>query len=597
MARVQQKPRKTTRVPLVSGAYQARSIISSAQRCVNLYPESNAGDPQAPVPVTHYPTPGTVLFATTPDANKSRCTYRSTAGLGYCVIGPNVYLLLSNGVLNLIGSITDRQTQVSMADNGQVIILVDGQDGWVIDMTNSQFAPIVDPSFYGADYVVYLDTFFVFNRPLTNQFYISLSLVDFGMISGTALGAGVITNPGGGYGDGFYPDHNLTGGTGTGATADITVAGGIVTSVIIVEGGKNYTIGDVLAAEGFGGTFTFTMTAFELSFDPLDIAAKSGSADNIVGIATVHKELWLIGSLTTEVWIGTGAADFYFQLVQGAYIDHGCAARYSISNQDVAVFWLMQDRQGDAIIVKGSGYQISEISTPAIVAALKTYVTIEDAIGYSFQQQDHAFYVITFPIANKTWAYELVTGQWHELAWLDSNGVLNRHRGNCAMFVYGKNIIGDWENGNIYSLEPDVLTDNETPIVRIRTFPHMIDDGKRVNYNQFIVDLQVGTTEISALPNGIQGDFNNDFNYDFNYFFFAAADLNAPALSLKFSDDRGATYGNAIMQPIGYEGEYLKQISYWRLGEARDRVFEISWSSPVITALNGAFVETQSAKT
>lgn len=50
------------RVPLTGGAYQARSIIAGAQREVNLYPEHNTSADQAPVQVTHYPTPGLKLL-------------------------------------------------------------------------------------------------------------------------------------------------------------------------------------------------------------------------------------------------------------------------------------------------------------------------------------------------------------------------------------------------------------------------------------------------------------------------------------------------------------------------------------------------------
>lgn len=46
------------RVPLLGGAYQAKSIIANAQRCVNLYPEVNPN--QGSSPTTHYPTPGLV---------------------------------------------------------------------------------------------------------------------------------------------------------------------------------------------------------------------------------------------------------------------------------------------------------------------------------------------------------------------------------------------------------------------------------------------------------------------------------------------------------------------------------------------------------
>jgi hypothetical protein len=566
------------RIPLLAGAYQARSVIASAQRCVNLYPELNTDDPQAPVPVTHYPTPGLVLKAQTSNNAPIRGLYRSSKGTAYVVSGPNVYFLASDYSFVLVGNIPPSPSQIYFADNGLTVVLVDGVSGWAIDMASNIFGQIIDPSFYGAAFVVYLDTFFVFNRPNTNQFYISLSQVTQAMLVGSALADGTITNGGTGYVPGTYNDVPLTGGTGSGGTADITVNGsGVVSNVSVNQQGENYTIGDVLSASntnlgGSGSGFKWTFTIFALAFDPLDIAAKSGQSDCIAGIYTTHRDLILVGVLTTEYWTGTGAADFFFQQQQGAFIDHGCVAPYSISNQDILGFWLMQDKQGDAIVVSSSNYTVDEISTPAIVAEFKTYTNITDAIGYCFQQQDHAFYVLTFPSANKTWAYELKTKQWHELAWTDADGDLNRFRANCAIFAFGKNLIGDWENGKLYSLESDIFTDDGNPVVRIRTFPHLINDGKRVVYTQFIVDMSVGGTDPSDLN-------------------------NSPLLSLRWSDDRGRTYGNSVIQSIGAGGDYLKQISYWRLGMARDRVFEISWSSPVKTALNGAFVEMQSAAT
>lgn len=76
---------------------------------------------------------------------------------------------------------------------------------------------------------------------------------------------GTIT-PGSGYADGVYPNVPLTGGSGAGATADITVAGGVVTVVTLVEPGAAYEVGDVLSADdadlgGLGGAgFDITVT-------------------------------------------------------------------------------------------------------------------------------------------------------------------------------------------------------------------------------------------------------------------------------------------------------------------------------------------------
>src|SRR5206468_865949 len=97
----------------------------------------------------------------------------------------------------------------------------------------------------------------------------------------------------------------------------------------------------------------------------------------------------------------------------------------------------------------------------------------------------HAFYVITFPTADKSWGFELATKQWHELVWTDQNGNPHRHRANCCTYAYGQNIVGDWQTGELHALDPTQFTDNGRPIVRIRTFPHLINDGLRVTYNSF----------------------------------------------------------------------------------------------------------------
>lgn len=49
-----------------------------------------------------------------------------------------------------------------------------------------------------------------------------------------------------GYTDGTYKNVALSGGTGTGAKADVTVSTGGVTAVTLVDGGEGYTIGDTL---------------------------------------------------------------------------------------------------------------------------------------------------------------------------------------------------------------------------------------------------------------------------------------------------------------------------------------------------------------
>lgn len=70
---------------------------------------------------------------------------------------------------------------------------------------------------------------------------------------------------GSGYTNGLYLNTSLTGGSGSGATADIRVSGGVVVSVDLKNGGQFYTAGDSLSASttvlGSGSNFSISVSA------------------------------------------------------------------------------------------------------------------------------------------------------------------------------------------------------------------------------------------------------------------------------------------------------------------------------------------------
>jgi len=473
------------RVPLTTGAYETRSVIAEAQRSVNLYAEQNPQD--APCPFTYYPTPGLTLVSTPPVTGESRGIYTASNGNRYEVVGQSVYLVSGSNVYTQLGVLSSLTGPVSMVDNGTDVFIVDGTPaGFTVNLSSNVMTLCTDPAFYGADKVDLVDGYFLFNRPGTSQFYISL----------------------------------------------------------------------------FNG----------ITFDPLDIASKSTYSDNLVTLAVMHREVWLFGELTTEVWYNTGATDFTFGRMPGVFIEHGCAAKHSVAKIDLALFWLGKDLQGQAIVFAGRNYMAERISTHCIEQAFAAYSRIDDAVGFSYQQGGHAFYVLTFPTANATWCFDVVTGQWHQRAYLESDGTLSRHRMNCHSFNNGRNLVGDWQTGAVYMLDPNAYTDNGATIECIRAFPHILGaDGNRVLFRQFIADMEVG----NGLPD----------------------DSAAPEIRLRWSDDRGRSWGNYIQGSLGKVGEYLTSVQYQRLGYARDRVFELSWSAPVRTALNGAWVDVSRART
>ncbi len=465
------------RVPLILGAYTTRSLIASAQRCCNLYPEKNP--PDAVSPYTMYLTPGLTALGTAPQVAPVRGLYRATNNQLFASIGNGIYYVNASWTKTLLGSIAAGTTPVKMGDNGTTMVVVDGTSaGYTVDLTTHAFAAISDPSFYGSNFVEFVDTFLVFNKPATNIFYTS--------------------------------DSNA------------------------------------------------------VTFDPLFFAAKTGYSDLLAGLSIQQRQIWLIGQLTSEIFFNAGGADFPFQIMPGPFIEHGTIAPYSIAKQGGSVFWLSQDLEGTYIVVQTTGYEAREISTDAIEYELSTYSTVSDAIGFCYQQQGHPFYWLKFPTAGKDWVYDLTTQLWHERFWLNGDGDEESHRANCAAFAYGVNVVGDRENGLLYQLDPTAYTDNGDVIKRVRGFPHMMNDGKRVFYTSFIADMQAG------------GSVSGDATVD-----------------LRWSDTRGLSYGNPVSQSFGTPGAYLVQPQWNRLGMARDRVFELSWTANAATALNGAFVEVQ----
>jgi hypothetical protein len=306
------------------------------------------------------------------------------------------------------------------------------------------------------------------------------------------------------------------------------------------------------------------------SINPLDFASAEGSPDGLVAVNINHREAWLFGTDSVEVWYDAGLADFPLTQIQGAFNEIGCVAAFSIAKLDNALFWLGTDARGQGIVYRANGYTGVRVSTHAIEYAIAQYGNISDAVAYTYQQEGHAFYVLTFPSGNATWVYDVSTQSWHERAgWDTPTGQFTRHRSNCQCNFGGNTVVGDYQNGNIYTLDLGVYADNgdiQKWLRSWRALPTGTNNLKRSSQHTLQLDCESGT----GLNTGQGSD---------------------PEIMLRWSDDGGHTWSNEHLSKMGKIGQYYRRVFWRKLGmtlKLRDRVYEVSQTDPVKAVIMGA---------
>jgi hypothetical protein len=335
------------------------------------------------------------------------------------------------------------------------------------------------------------------------------------------------------------------------------------------------------------------------SIDPLDFASAEGSPDGLVSLIIDHREAWLFGTNSVEVWYNSGEADFPLSRIQGAYNEIGCIAPYSVAKMDNSVFWLGADARGQGIVYRANGYQGQRISTHAVEYAIQQYADLSDAVGYTYQQDGHTFYVLNFTDADTTWVYDAATGAWHERAGF-FNGDFTRHRGNNHARFNGNPHVGDYQTGKIYIFSLDVYADDGAVQKWLRSWralPTGANTLKRTTHHSLQIDCETGV--------GLPGYGLEDYNYlgtesnivletesgDDLILEYTVTVGAVPQLILRFSDDGGHMWSETRQTSMGRIGRTGTRAIFRRLGmttRLRDRVYEISGTDPVKIAINGA---------
>jgi len=317
--------------------------------------------------------------------------------------------------------------------------------------------------------------------------------------------------------------------------------------------------GYFIVLEGGSGRFWLSALDDGSSWNALDFATAEGSPDNLVGIKVNHRQLWLFGDKTTEIWYNSGDKDFPFRRIQGSFFEEGTLSGRSIAKSNTSVVWLSNSERGEAAIYIASTTRPERISTLGMELEFDTYQKLSNANGYMFYEDTHLFYVLTFPTDEKTWVYDLTTGMWHERS---TNN--RRWIGQYGAVISGGLYAADALSGRILKIDSAYNDDYGVDIRRVRAGRHIHKNRDRLECDSLEIEFEHG---------------------------LGTVDITNPQVMLRVSHDGGYTWSNENTKGAGVMGDYRSRAKFNRLGTARDFVFEVSVSDHVPWVMVGAYAE------
>lgn len=303
------------------------------------------------------------------------------------------------------------------------------------------------------------------------------------------------------------------------------------------------------------------------SWDALDFFARSNTSDNIVGVTVTRDRVVALGSKTTTQFYNSGDADTPFVPYPGTTIQTGLASPALLGVYNDQLIFVAESQKGQRRVVRMVDTQVQDISTPPINRFLAACSTLADAELLIYEQEGHPFIAITAPSSTEaiqTYAYDIRESLWHaRAAWDTAGGTYMRWRARGSAAFGGTVFVGDYENGNLYTLDLDYYADDlsatTTEILkRERTAPFPSAENQWLFLDQIELGMQAGVGTGSG-----EGD--------------------EPDVTLEISRDGAQTWIEVGVARLGQLGEYAARAIWRKLGRVRaDRLaIRITQTSPV----------------
>jgi hypothetical protein len=334
-------------------------------------------------------------------------------------------------------------------------------------------------------------------------------------------------------------------------------------------GRVQYLDGYILTNEPGTRRFWYSELFNPTVWPPLSFYQAEARADLLETLYVDHRELWLAGSQSMEIWTSTGNSLAPFARSSAIFLEQGIAAPWSFNAMDSTVYWLGGTPRGEGPAWRAQGYSPQRISNHSLESMMSGLPTLADTISFVARHGGHAWYGLWFPQAETTWIFDSLLQSWTELASLEEDGSLSPFPCYAHCMGHGVHVWGSASDGRLFVWNPAYYFYGDRPIYRERISAHIRQDQQPVVYSLFelLVDSGVG------LDGGVIPGMD-------------------PQVMLSWSDDGGHAFRPALWRSLGKIGEGRHLVRWRRLGRAKSqRCFRVVVTDPIPISIIGARIE------
>jgi hypothetical protein len=315
-----------------------------------------------------------------------------------------------------------------------------------------------------------------------------------------------------------------------------------------------YLDGYAVIIEPFSGRIWVAGPLDPANWNALDFSTAEAAPDDVLWGVIDHRELFLFGRETTEIWFNSGDADFPLERTGAGFIEHGIMSSGAAGKCDNGVYFL----GNDGIAYKMEGYTPVRVSHHQVEAEVEGYAD-KTCTVIPWTEGGHKF--VAFKFAQGCWLYDIETKLWHER----NSYLQNTWRGKFVLQAFDKFLVADDDSNKLGKFTADTFSEFGAVMRSECTSAAVSEQDKLLHHNVLQLCFETGV--------GIATGQGSD-----------------PKVMLQFSDDGGRKWSSEKWRAMGRQGQFKTRVRFARLGAAKDRVYRYAISDPVRRTLTSALL-------